>query len=142
MLKDTRPIIVTAAVDETIIKPLPKEGRPANFNGAVGKYSIIAEASPQTVQVGDAIDLHFAVQGEGRLELLSAPKLNEQADLNRDFKVSDEPLAGIVDRGRKVFSTSIRPHRDDVTEIPPVEFPYFDPDLEQIRHGDLGRDSH
>jgi tetratricopeptide (TPR) repeat protein len=123
----SRPVVAEAVVDSIMVKPIPEAGRPADYNGAVGKYSIITDAKPTKVKVGDPITLHIGIDGDGPMELVQAPNLVAQPDLTKDFKVTDEPLAGIVDGKRKLFATTIRPLRTDVTEIPPISYSYFDP---------------
>ena len=34
-----------------------------------------------------------------------------------------------VDGGRKLFGTTIRPRKEGITEIPPIPFTYFDPEV-------------
>lgn len=126
-ISKTRPIVAQASVDAIEVQPIPTADRPADYQGAVGKYSIIAEAVPRKVKVGDPITLHMAIDGDGPMELVRAPNLSAQTALTKDFKVSDEPLAGIVDGSRKLFTTTIRPRRDGITEIPPITYTYFDP---------------
>ncbi len=127
---ESKPIVAEAVVDPILVKPVPSEGRPGDYRGAVGQFSIVTEASPTSVKVGDPITLHIGIEGAGPLDVVLAPPIESQQNLVRDFKVPDEPLAGFVDRSRKVFSTSLRPLRSDVTEIPGIRFSYFDPDKE------------
>ncbi len=123
----TKPLVAEATVEKITVKPIPKQGRPEDYRGAVGQYSIITEAKPTQVKVGDPITLHIGVDGTGPMDLVRAPPIESQQTLTKDFKVPDEPLAGFVDGSRKVFSTTIRPISDSVTEIPPITFSYFDP---------------
>ncbi len=104
-----RPIIAKTEVEPITVKPIPEQGRPVNYRGAVGEYRIISEATPTTVKVGDPIRLNIAIAGKGRMELLRAPPLTDQPDLIREFKVPNQPLAGFIDGSQKVFSTTIRP---------------------------------
>jgi tetratricopeptide (TPR) repeat protein len=123
----SKPIVAEATVDQITVNPIPQQGRPEDYRGAVGQYSIITQAKPTRVKVGDPITLHIGVDGTGPMDLVRAPPIESQQTLTNDFKVPDEPLAGFVDGKRKVFSTTIRPLHDGVTEIPPVSFSYFDP---------------
>ena len=96
----------------------------------MGQYRIASEANPRSVKVGDPITLNIGIEGKGPMDLLRAPPLSEQTSLTRDFKVPSEPLPGFVDGTQKVFSTSIRPLREGTSEIPPIEYSYFDPQQE------------
>ncbi|MDB4749521.1 BatD family protein [Rubripirellula sp.] len=126
-ITSVRPIIAETEVEPITVKPIPEKGRPLNYRGAVGQYQILSEARPRTVKVGDPITLNIGIQGEGPMELLRAPPLPEQEDLTREFKVPNQPLAGFVNGKQKVFSTTIRPLTEGTTEIPGIEYSYFDP---------------
>jgi len=125
-----RPIVAETEVESITVKPIPEEGRPADYRGAVGQYRIASKADPISVKVGDPITLNIGIEGKGPMDLLRAPALSEQASLLSDFKVPSEPLPGFVDGTQKVFSTTIRPLREGINEIPPIEYSYFDPEQE------------
>lgn len=107
------------------IKPLPTEGRPADFNGAIGRYMIAAFVKPAEIPVGDPITLTLEISGEGSLEQLSPPRLNQVEELTRDFEVSGESLAGELRGNKKIFSQTIRPRREDVTQVPSVPISFL-----------------
>ena len=128
----SRPIVGQAAVDSTEVMAVPNAGRPADYRGAVGRYRIVCQATPTTVDAGDPITLNIGIVGTGPMELVQAPPLHEQSTLTADFKVADEALAGFVQDDSKVFSTTIRPRREGITEIPPIQFSFFDPETESF----------
>ncbi|MCO8122173.1 BatD family protein [Stieleria sp. TO1_6] len=127
-----RPLVVNAEVQPIQVQPIPSEGRPADYRGAVGQYQIVTEANPVHVQAGDPIRLHVGIAGSGPMDRVQAPPLSELAMLTDDFRVPDEPLAGIVDGEQKLFSTTIRPRKQGITEIPGIPLSYFDPDQEKF----------
>ncbi|RJP90887.1 MAG: protein BatD [Desulfobacteraceae bacterium] len=108
------------------VKELPMAGRPEDFSGLVGDYSIAAEATPTTVNVGDPVTLTVAVSGPEFLEPVELPPLQKQPDLIRDFKVPSERAAGEISGDRKIFTHTIRPLRADVSAVPPLLLSYFD----------------
>ena len=126
----TRPVVGEAAVGSTEVAPVPEEGRPADYRGAVGRYKIVTQATPTAVSAGDPITLNIGVLGTGPMELVQAPPLTELPSLTADFKVEDQSLAGFVKDETKVFPTTIRPRREGITQIPAVPFSFFDPDTE------------
>lgn len=111
------------------VLPLPSEGRPLDFSGAVGRFAISVSAEPTTVRVGDPIELTIDIRGEGPLETLPPPNLTTQPRLTEAFRVPNERLAGSMYRGQRRFVQTIRAKRPDITEIPPIEYSYFDPAL-------------
>jgi hypothetical protein len=130
-MTESQPLSAAAEVAPIMIKPLPDEGRPDFFRGAVGRYSITATATPTAVAVGEPITLDLAVRGNGRLETLEPPPLPDIRELTDDFRIPNDPLAGVVDGNEKRFSQSIRAKRDDVEQIPSIPFAYFDPNRKE-----------
>ncbi len=65
-LKST-PISITS-------RALPSEGRPADFSGAIGTFSLTLQADPLSVRTGEPIAMRFNVTGTGGFEFLESPK--------------------------------------------------------------------
>jgi len=127
----TRPIVGEAKVDSTEVLPVPSGGRPADYRGAVGRYNIVTQATPTTVNAGDPITLNIGIAGTGPMELVQAPPLSELPTLTADFKVADQSLAGFVQDDTKLFSTTVRPRREGITQIPSIPFSFFNPETEK-----------
>ena len=127
-ISGTRPISAAPDIASIDVLPIPSQGRPIDYRGAVGNYRMVTQASPTKVKSGDPITLKIGIQGTGPMELVQAPPLNTLTDLTRDFKVSDEPLAGVVDGDIKVFTTTIRPRTAGISEIPAIPLSFFNPD--------------
>jgi len=130
-LAESRPISATPAEVDVEVCSVPEGGRPASWNGAVGRFEIAASAMPLEVRVGDPITLTVRatdLSGTSALEGLQAPDLARQPAFAAGFRVPRDAAAGSVEARSKVFTQSIRALSDGVTEIPPIEFAYFDPD--------------
>jgi len=130
------PLRVRAEVNEIDVKPLPVEGQPEHFRGAVGDFIVRAAARPTDVAVGDPINLTFLVatqENSSVLDTLRPPPLAEMEELTSDFRIPSDPLAGEVEDNIKVFTQTIRARSDEVTEIPPIPFSFFDPDRGEYR---------
>ncbi len=128
---ESRPILATVVDSGIVVHALPAAGQPESFRGAVGKYTMIVAATPTEVSIGDPISLTLTVRGTGRMDLLQAPRLAEQDSLTADFRVPDEELAGVISGMVKTFTQTIRAKHDGATFVPPVQFSYFDPQVEQ-----------
>lgn len=130
-IDETRPITTTPQSPAVTVLPLPTDGRPAWFNGAVGRFVFDVTASPTDVAVGDPITLTMRVTDRGRrpanLDLLQAPALDRMPELESGFRVPREQLGGTVEGASKIFTQTIRATGDTVTEIPALPFSYFDP---------------
>lgn len=110
------------------VLPLPTDGRPRNFNGAVGSLEMRVRAAPTAARVGDPITLTIEISGHhAPLETLPPPMLEANPELMDGFRVPRETLAGAVQAGMRRFTQSIRARSKNVTRIPPIEYPYFDP---------------
>jgi len=122
---------VSLATDQINVQslPLPTEGRPADFNGAVGHYTMTVTAGPTNVAVGDPITVHVQISGRGALDSLTLPNQPEW----HDFKVY--PPASKLEtsdqlglEGAKTFEEIVTPQNTDVRQLPQFTFSFFDPD--------------
>lgn len=104
-----------------IISPLPTEGRPKNFSGAVGDYQFIYNVSPTKVKAGDPVTVQMEINGTGNFNTVLIPRL-ETVD---GFKAYDAEVR--TEEHRKLFKQVLIPETDTVTEIPKAIFNYFDP---------------
>jgi hypothetical protein len=129
-LSGVRPVTATPADNSIVARALPETGRPASFRGAVGQFEFRVAAKPTQVAMGDPITLSISVidrsRGGEELKTLQPPPVDADA-LGNAFRVPSDPLAGTVDGAMKTFTQTIRPTTTNVTQIPPIEFSWFDP---------------
>ncbi len=109
------------------VKPLPAAGRPADFGGAVGRYTMSVEAAPLKVEVGEPIQARVKISGRGNFDRVDAPKLADEKGWRvypptSDFQADD--AVGIS--GTKTFEMSLIPEEKKET-LAEIEFSYFDP---------------
>ncbi len=109
------------------VLPLPESGRPADFSGLIGDFSIAAAAEPTKVSVGDPITLTLDVSGPDYLDYVRLPDLHKMARLASDFKIPDEMGPGEIRKGKKVFTQTLRARRPGVEGIPPIPLNFFNP---------------
>lgn len=114
------------------IKPLPAQGRPADFSGAVGQFEVTSEAKATTGTTGDPLTLKMNVTGHGNFDRVSTNGLPVSAAWksykpNARFEAADR--AGTS--GTKTFEQSIIPMNAGAQEIPALHFSYFDPDTQK-----------
>lgn len=101
------------------VNPLPA-GAPASFGGGVGKYSISAKLSRDTLKTHDAASLIVSVRGSGNTSLIEAPKVN----FPPDFEAYDVRTSDI--EGGKQFEYPFIPRSHGDFVIEPVEYSYLD----------------
>jgi len=110
------------------VKPLPTEGKPKNFSGAVGQYDFDVVAKPTSLKVGEPITLTMTVKGQGNIDMANIPEI---PGLDQ-FKVYD-PQIDVKkggNTGEKTFEQVLIPTSDSVKAIPKIQFSYFDPEQE------------
>lgn len=103
------------------IQGLPEEGRPPDYGGAVGRFTVSAEARPREVEVGASLELVLRIEGEGNLGSFHAPRLHE-LDGFRVLGALEER-----DEGALVATYDLAPRSDRVSEVPAIRFTYFEP---------------
>jgi hypothetical protein len=118
--------MVTSEPLELTVLPLPAEGKPAEFYGLVGRYTIQASASPTEVSVGDPITLSIKVGGGAYLKPVRWPALEQVPELAVNFKIPTQKASPTIVDGFKVFTQTIRANNDQVSEIPSIPLAYFD----------------
>ncbi|MFW8601171.1 BatD family protein [Desulfobacterota bacterium M19] len=116
-------VVVPSNTLELIVKPLPAEGRPADFNGLVGNYSLLVMAVPRKVRVGDPITLTIQVAGP-YADYVHLPSLRAQLPA-RDFKVPVEMAPGEGQGPLKTFTQTVRVRHPGVKSIPPLSLSFF-----------------
>lgn len=109
------------------VKPLP-EGKPANFSGGVGEFSISSSINSTDVKTNDAITIKLVISGTGNMKLIGDPEVK----FPDDFEVYDPKVdnkfrltsAGLS--GSKVIEYLAIPRNAGTFKIPAVNFSYFD----------------
>jgi hypothetical protein len=118
------------------VKPLPKTGRPADFEGVVGRYSISLKADKTELKANEAVSVQLSIKGDGNVKLLKPPKI----DLPADMEIYDPKEKTNITRdnnkisGSKVVEYVLVPRFKGEYTIEPDPFSY----LKQIRHIENG----
>lgn len=123
---EERVFVATEPVTLTV-RPIPTEGRPPSYVHAVGRYEVDASLGVEAAQVGDPVPLVLVVRGEGLTENVRPPRLAEQTALNELVAVDDGRAQTDEETGERRFEYTLRPRRPGELELPPIEFPYYDP---------------
>ncbi len=122
---------VTLKPDATpvTVLPLPVDGRPADFAGAVGQFQLASELTPSGGAVGDPLTFKLTVTGKGNLSRVSTDALQESAQwrvYRGDSKVTADDDTGL--QGFKTFTQPVVPLQAGQLTLPGVSFSYFDPE--------------
>ena len=110
------------------VKPLPENGKPAGFTGAVGKFDFKVIPSKTALKAGESLDLEVSVSGKGNLKLFTLPKPVVPTALEMYEPSHTEsvqtPLTGMV--GKVSDKYTIIPQFKGKYTIKPMEFAYYD----------------
>lgn len=121
-----KPLEVRAEPIEITVLPLPEQGKPGGFAGAVGRFVFSLTATPTTVDAGEPITVRMAITGSGNLDALRAPAL-ELDDRFRTYRA--EPVTSEDRADHLVFEQVVIPRVVGVHTLPTVRFSFFDPEV-------------
>ena len=123
------PYVVSSGKVIIDAKPLPREGRPDGFSGAVGQFDLEVKLDKDKIETGDAATFTVVINGKGNVKGIENPRL----DFPPDFEVYDPKIEDRVSSatgtigGAKSFDYLIIPRNPGVYKLPVVKFSYFDP---------------
>jgi len=115
-----------------LIKPIPTAGRPANFSGAVGDFTLSSTAQPLKVQTGDPVAMSVEIRGLGNFDRMEQPTLSNTDgwhvyEPSAQTKTLDEiGLSGVRRYDYTLVATK------PVKTVPEVEFSYFNTTTEKF----------
>ena len=109
------------------VSPLPA-GKPADFSGGVGEFTVSSSINSKELKTNDAITIKLVISGTGNLKLISNPEIK----FPEDFEVYDPKVDNQVRltreglTGNKVIEYLAIPRHAGTYKIPGVSFSYFD----------------
>jgi hypothetical protein len=123
-----RDITIGSAPSELKVLPLPTEGQPKNFGGAVGEFRVSSDILPVSVGAGDPLTLRLHVSGVGNFDRVDSTMLDhldhwKTYPAKSSFTSSDT----VGYRGEKVFEQPLIAAQAGEQSLPGLEFSYFDP---------------
>lgn len=124
---------VSAGKRSIQVKPLPTEGRPADFNGAVGDFEFSVETNKNTLKASESLQAKVTVSGEGNLKLFQLPDLSMPSSLevyDPEFSENVRTTLGGM-RGSVTEEYTIVPSFQGKYPIPELGFSFFNPDTER-----------
>lgn len=114
------------------VLPLPDEGKPSGFSGAVGEFALNATASPTSLAVGEPVTVELTVTGTGNFDALTAPALTDTAGWKsyptRRYNTSSQsdPNAA-MNLERQIGFTQVLVPEKQIPALPPFEMSFFSP---------------
>lgn len=123
---EVKKVLTTPAITINV-NALPA-GKPADFSGGVGEFTISSSINSKDVKTNDAITIKLVISGTGNLKLLSNPEVK----FPEDFEVYDPKVDSQVRltssglSGNRVIEYLAIPRHPGNYKIPAVTFSYFD----------------
>ena len=126
---EMKPIQVAADAVTLTVLPLPDAGRPADFSGAVGKFTMKVKVAPREVTVGDPVTVTSMVRGSGSLDGIAPPTIAGTETL----RVYPVQSARSDDNDTRTFEQVVIPLREGPMTLGGPSFSAFDPDARVYR---------
>lgn len=108
------------------VKPLPMEGRPAEFSGAVGEFNVRARVEKPQVTLNQPFTLKIRIEGKGNAKVIDLPAMPLPSQLERYDTKSDSRF---FKNGTsfKEFEVLLIPRENGTLEIPKLKIGFFNP---------------
>ncbi len=116
------------------VKPLPENGRPANFANAVGSFNLTSSIDKTKVATGEAVDLRIKLEGRGNLKMIpdiALPPMPDFTIYSSKSAANVRPFEGNQIGGDKTWEYVIVPKAPGEQTIPSLSFSYFDPERQR-----------
>ncbi len=135
---ETKETPVTIDATPIEVLPLPEQGRPADFAGAVGRWNMDVSAMPTNVTVGDPITVTIKITGEGNIDTVPTPKLAGLEDFKAYDPTSKTTKNELSTQGERDFQQVLIAKSADVKQLPEIRLVYFDPIAERYETASRG----
>ncbi len=112
------------------VEPLPADGRPENFTGGIGTFTVDEPSlSTKDLQVGVPVTLTVKVSGKGNFDRFNPPVL----DLGPQWRTyppkgTFSPQDATGYNGVKTFEYVVMPMAENLTSLPAPEVNFFNPE--------------
>jgi hypothetical protein len=112
------------------VVPLPETGKPDNFSGAVGQFSMKAQMNKDKIKTNEAVNLNITITGKGNINLIDIPKIKIPPDIESYDPKQTENISVLADgvTGTKANEYVLIPRYHGSFKIEEAVFSYFDPE--------------
>lgn len=120
-----RNTIKTNALEVSVL-PLPEQGKPQGFSGAVGNFSVTATMEKKPARVDQPLSLSVSVIGDGNLKPVTGLELPDILNTRvYPSKITETRTPEL--NVRKVFEYLLIPEKEGQLSIEPICLSFFDP---------------
>jgi hypothetical protein len=116
---------------ELKVLPLPMQGQPKDFSGAVGNFQVSSDISPARAAAGDPLTLRLHISGVGNFDRVDSTMF-ERLDGWKTYpaKSAFTPSDAAGYKGEKVFEQPLIAALPGEQTIPGLGFSYFNPNTQ------------
>jgi hypothetical protein len=117
------------------VLPLPEQGKPKEFTGGVGQFSLDGSLDRTSTVNSEPINLTIRITGSGSARMIDKPEIPPIPGLrilSPESKDESRAVAGTL-HGSKTFRYPIIPQSDGKYVIAPIAIAYFDPQAKAYR---------
>lgn len=129
----TKSLVIQSQSLELTVHPIPDVGKPLNYTGAVGRFTLDAYVDTSVVEANQAITFTVELKGTGNIKLfdMSPPEFPQTLEIfdPKAFFKKDEFRDDIT--GVKKWEYIIIPRKVGRYFIPQQELTYFNPQSEE-----------
>lgn len=111
------------------VAPLPENGKPEGFGGAVGQFSINSSIDKTELTTDDVATITLKITGSGNLKLMEAPRPTLPNGLSTfDPQVTDTVTSRTTTiSGSKIITYTLSSQTPGEYTVPSIAFSYFNP---------------
>ena len=106
------------------VKALPSEGKPADFNNAVGSFKMESDISSTEVKAYEPITIKVKISGNGNIKYVKSPTFEFPSDFDTYPPKENQKING--NSGTREIDYLVIPRHAGTFEIPAATFSYFD----------------
>lgn len=118
-----------------VVNEPPLDTMPPGYTGLIGNFDMRLSVQPTEAYVGEPIDLTVTILGdEPMTQVRAGPDLASIPGFTDSFRLSPDGWEREAARqGRRVFTTKVRAVSPEVSELPALRLPFFDPVSDEYR---------
>jgi hypothetical protein len=122
-------LTLTNTAEMIHVLPLPAQGQPADFSGAVGNFTIASTVTPASAAAGDPLTLKLQIKGSGSFDRVDTSMLAATSDWKTYPPTSKfMPADSVGYSGEKDFEQAVIPLHFGQQRPPGLSFSFFDPE--------------
>lgn len=124
----TQPVHIT-------VRPLPEQGQPVQYAGAVGRFTIASKVSQNRLAKNEPGILELVISGKGNLTQLTAPRLEWPSGIEAFEPVAADSLqlSASPMQGTRTFRYRFVSSTPGSYALPVFAFSFFDPDSNRYK---------